>query len=174
MHADAQTNQDVGTPGEGAAPTATTFVIMELSAQRFGVDVAHVREILDNQKITPMPNAAPDCIGVVDTRGQSIPVTDLARRFSMAALEESADTRIIVFEIGGEEGAGAIAIRADRVLSVLAVEPDEIEPAPVSAFAELHRTGVSGLIRRDGALVTLLRIEHLLGPGDAATRGGRA
>ena len=93
---------------------------------------------------------------------------DIARRFGMTSADRGSDTRIVVFEIGPARGKTAIAILADRVLSVQPVAPDEVEPAPASAFAGLARCGVSGLVRRDDALVTLLAIDALLGPDDAA------
>ena len=167
MHAHAET-------APAQTDVATTFVLFELSGQKFGVDVGHVREILDNQTITPMPNAAPGCIGVVDTRGQSIPVIDLARRFEMAPAEVTEETRIVIFELAGAAGTLAIGVRSDRVLSVLALEAAEIEPAPASAFAGLDSAAVAGLVRRDGVLVTLLRVERLLGHAEAGPAGADA
>jgi len=167
MHAHAET-------AAAQYAATTTFVLFELSGQKFGVDVGHVREILDNQTITPMPNAASGCIGVADTRGESIPVIDLAHRFGMTPADATEETRIVVFEIPAGNARQPIGVRADRVLSVLPLEIGEIEPAPACAFAGLDGAGVEGLVRRDGALVTLLRVDRLLGPADAALSGAGA
>lgn len=145
--------------GQASRSDAATYVLFELGRQVFGVPVDHVREILDHQATTAMPDAAPACVGLIDTRGQSIPVIDLARRFAMPARDVDADTRIIVFEIAAGGGARAVGCLAERVLGVESVEAGEVEPAPASAFAASGRTAVAGLIRREEALVTLLSAE---------------
>lgn len=138
-----------------------TLVVFVLAGQVFGVDVCHVREILDRQKTTRLPNAAADCVGVIDTRGQSIPVIDLCRRFALPTSEPGPDTRIIVFEMTGPEGTRALGTLADRVLGVVPIDPEEIEPAPTAAFEGLHRGAVQGLLRRDGDLVTLICVPRV-------------
>lgn len=152
-----QTAPDADTKTGGAG----TYVIFGLSGQVFGVDVAHVREILDLQRINRLPNAAQDCVGVIDTRGESIPIIDLCRRFAMPGSEADADTRIIVFEFQSAGRLQAIGTLADRVLGVVPVEPDEVEPAPASAFEGLSAGSVTGLVRRDGELVTLLALDSI-------------
>ncbi len=56
----------------------STFVTFDLGDQIFAVDVANVREILDSQVISALPNASADLIGMIDIRGQGIPVMDLS------------------------------------------------------------------------------------------------
>ena len=146
-------------PPETCAGSPATVVTFELAGQVFAVPVKQVREILDRQDVTRLPNPAPDCIGVIDARGQSIPVVDLASRLGLSGSEAAPDRRIVIFEV---TGGGAIGALTDRVLGVLEIEPADIEPAPANAFARTGSHGVAGLVRLDGRLATLLEIGAIL------------
>lgn len=146
------------------ATTATdTYVTFGLGVQTFGVEVAHVREILDRQMVCRLPNAAPDCEGVIDARGESVPLIELARRLGVPRGEPGPDTRIIVFEIA-EDGPGRpVGVLADRVLNVIRIPPGEIEPTPAAALDGASDRGLRGIARLEGQLVVLLDIAHLFG-----------
>ncbi|GMG83745.1 chemotaxis protein CheW [Paralimibaculum aggregatum] len=147
--------------GRVAAPG--TFVTFELSGQTFGVSVGHVREILDRQEVARLPNASPGCAGLIDTRGESIPLIDLAERLAMAAGEPGADTRIIVFEVQIDGAARPIGVLADRVLNVAQIAAEAIEPTPRAAVIEGSARGLRGLARVEGRLVVLLDVAELFG-----------
>lgn len=160
MSTAAQPAKRHGLPERSA--NAETFVTFELGRQIFGVGVTHVREILDRQTVSLLPNAPADCIGVIDTRGASIPMIDLARRLGLVAAEAGNDTRIIVFELDGETSTEAVGIVAERVLDVTRIAADAVEPAPQAARSPGNGQ-VEGLARLDGQLVVLLDIASLLG-----------
>ena len=62
---------------------SSTYLTFDLGDQTLGVEVRHVREILDLQKITRLPNAPMDVLGVVDVRGTSVPIIDLRARLGL-------------------------------------------------------------------------------------------
>ncbi len=146
-----------------------TYVTFELAGQTFGVTVAHVREILDRQGVALLPNASPDCQGVIDTRGESIPLIDLSRRLGIGAGGEGQDTRIIVLEIELRGARRPIGVMADRVLNVSQIAADQIEPAPEAALIEGSARGLRGLARLGGLLVVLLDITEIFGSDGALT-----
>ncbi len=160
---------DTAAPAAAARPSAEpgTYVTFELSDQVFGVPVASVREILDHQKSAHLPNAAPGCTGVIDTRGCSIPLMDLAARLGVSAGEPGPETRIIVFEIAAEGAAHPVGVVADRVLDVTQIGAEQIEPTPRAAIAGGSACGLRGLARLDGALIVLVSVDELLGDAPA-------
>lgn len=136
---------------------SSTFLTFDLGGQTVGVSVSAVREILDRQKVTRLPNAPMEVEGVIDVRGASVPIYDLAPRLGLGAGEDGPDTRMIVFE---REGARAFGVVADKVREVFRIEPDAIEPPP--AFEQGGEPALLlGLCRRDGALVVLLAADCL-------------
>lgn len=154
-------------PGASPGTETGTYVTFGLSDQVFGVEVAHVREILDLQPVCRLPNASQDCVGVIDTRGESIPVIDLAGRLGIARGEPGPDVRIIVFEICVDTEQRPIGILADRVLNVTRIPAREIEPPPSAAVAAGRASAIHGIARLDGSLVVLLDIEAAFGSGAA-------
>jgi purine-binding chemotaxis protein CheW len=149
-----------------AGPTAddsTTYVTFGLSDQTFGLEVSYVREILDQQRISRLPNAPHDCEGVIDTRGESIPVIDLAGRLGMPRGEASPETRIIVLELTRGGRTEAMGVVADRVLNVTRIADTEIEETPPAAVARDSASWLRGLTRLEGHLVVLLDVTRVFG-----------
>ena len=140
-----------------------TFVTFDISGQTFGVEVSYVREILDHIEISRIPNIRPDIEGIIDVRGESVPIMDIGSRLGMQNLESGADTRIIVFEIRTSETAQPIGILADRVRDVTQIPATEIEPPP-DAVGDISSGNVlAGLARHSGLLIALLDIRSILG-----------
>lgn len=152
-----------GSPGTNT-PDTGTYVTFDLAAQTFGVAVTSVREILDQQEICRLPNSRADCAGVIDTRGESIPVIDLASRLGLARSPIGPDSRIIVFEIEQDGGHHPIGVQADRVLDVTQIPASTIEPAPVTALPQGGIRSLCGIARLDGKLVVLLDLGGVFGP----------
>lgn len=143
------------TEGRDDESEGATFVSFELGGQGYAMEVAAVREILDPPKIRPLPCADYSVLGVIDVRGETVPVIDLASRLGAPTPEIGDDARIMVVEDTFSDAAGRpLAVIADRVLDVLEIPAAATEPAPPEA-------GSQGLVRRvarlnGGALVFLL------------------
>lgn len=136
-----------------------TFLTFDLGAQVFAVNVRNVREVLDMQRISAMPNAPHDLIGVIDVRGQGIGVIDLASRLGMQ-LNGGKNQRIIVFEMTTGEGVTPIGVIADRVLSVTEIPADQIEPPP-STLSSWDPGSVRGVARLQGTLAIILTLSQV-------------
>jgi purine-binding chemotaxis protein CheW len=141
---------------EGTADEPKTYVTFELSAQGFAIDVENVREILDVQPVSRLPNAPGDVLGLIDIRGEKIAVVDLAGRLGMATENCAADSRIIVFELSaGNASPTAIGVIADRVLSVVEITDAAIEATP-KTLTSWDDSAMRGVTRIAGALTMVL------------------
>ncbi|TFL17929.1 chemotaxis protein CheW [Jannaschia formosa] len=138
---------------EAVADTYLTFV---LASQIFVVPVANVREILDLQSISRLPNAPGDLVGMIDVRGQGIGVVDLASRLGLR-LEGGAQSRIVVLELGDGPERAPLGIVADRVLSVAEIDPTTVEAAP-RTMSSWEAREVRGITRLDGQIAILLNL----------------
>ena len=147
---------------DGLDPDGTSrpCVTMELGMQAFALDVAMVREILEIRPITPLPNAPPDLLGMIDLRGESIAVIDVTARLGLPH-RASDPERILVLDLEGGHGA-AIGVIADRVLNVIDLAPEDIEPPPDTRI-DWSCNGMLGIIRIGGRQTILLDPTRLLG-----------
>jgi purine-binding chemotaxis protein CheW len=102
------------------------LVALHLGAEMYGVDIACIHTVIMPQSITPVPQTPDYVRGIMNLRGQILPVLDLRTRFRLAASENSdqAKTRIVIVNVDGI-AAGLIV---DAVSEVLRLKSSEIEP----------------------------------------------
>lgn len=148
---------------EAAADAASTFLAFDLGGQRLGVSVERVREILDLQPMTRLPDAPHEVRGVIDVRGASVPILDLAARLGLDAAEAGPEARVIVFDLGEAGRPRAFGVLADRVRDVRRIAPEAIEPPPTLAGGRGAAT--RGLARVEDGLVVLLDLDRLFAEG---------
>ncbi|RYH00957.1 hypothetical protein EU805_16000 [Salipiger sp. IMCC34102] len=152
---------------EAEDEVSSTYLTLELGGQRLGLDVRHVREVLDAQAITPLPNAPGDVLGVVDVRGTSVPILDIRARLGMVAEMSGTEGRIVVLELGRAEEPYPIGIQADRVHKVEQIAADTIEPVPRRGLGGWDARALKGLCRTDKDLVVLIDVDALMGEAAA-------
>ncbi len=128
-----------------------------LSGEEYAVMVDHVKEVLKNRDMTPVPNAPDYVLGVTGLRGEVLPVIDLCKRLGLPAGTRDDKSRIIVVSLNEEE-AGIVV---DRVTGVIRIADDAIRPTPetIEHGAEFLR----GIVRKDDRLYILLDIEKAVG-----------
>lgn len=140
-----------------STPTVLTFM---LGRQLLAVDVHRVREILDRSAIMPLPSAPHDVLGMIDLRGQTIAIVDLAGRIGVDPPAETG--RIIVFELPNGGGTTSLGILADKVLRVREIGEDSVEEVP-ETLSDWRCDMASGMLRTDEGIAMILRIDHILG-----------
>jgi purine-binding chemotaxis protein CheW len=145
------------------------YVTLGVAEELFAAPVEKVQEILDMRSIARLPQAPPNLLGMIDVRGQGIPVVDLRLTLAMPSAADTENTRIIVLSIEGEEGELRLGLRADRVFEVTVLDEDELDPPPaVSGTWAGHC--IAGIGRRNGRFVTVLNLERLLGSVEPLVR----
>jgi purine-binding chemotaxis protein CheW len=102
------------------------IVTFRVENRHFGVDVSAVREIKGWQPTTPIPNAPPHVLGVVNLRGVVIAVHDLRQCIGLAPVVVSAASVVIIIDCG-DQLAG---ILVDAVSDIVDVTPDMMREPP--------------------------------------------
>jgi purine-binding chemotaxis protein CheW len=145
--------------GTNAARNEVSWLVFRLADDEFGLPIDAVVEVADvPTQLTRLPKA-PDFIeGVINLRGDVLPVVDQRRRFDMPRLDERAKRRLVVVRTERHR-AGLIV---DRISGVLRISADTIEPAPdlTDDTARLIK-GVANL-EQSGRMVLLLDPAELL------------
>jgi purine-binding chemotaxis protein CheW len=142
----------------GSSDNSIDLACVEVRGRLYGLEVAHIREIVRAQEVTPLPKAPPLIEGVIDLRGAVIPVIDLCRVLHGEPADEGATTRIAVLEVDGM----ALGLRVEAAVDVLSVDAGSVE-APPALATQAGYDAVRAVIRRaEGAPVLVLSIEHVL------------
>jgi purine-binding chemotaxis protein CheW len=140
------------------------FVVFRLGEDEFGLPIEAVNEVARvPDQITRLPKAPKFLEGVVNLRGDVLPVVDQRRRFDMPALEEQGGRRLVVVRTERHR-AGLIV---DSVSEVLRCSASDIEPAPDLTNESVRL--VQGVINLEKAG----RIVLLLDPAELLTRAER-
>ena len=141
--------------------TVSKIVTFRLADDLFAADIYSVERVLRYQTPTPVPNVPEWIDGVIDYQGRVVPLINLRRRFELAAVAPAAETRILVFNAGGEWIGGVV----DSVLDVAPLEAGKLAPPP-PLFRGLAAEYLLGVVRRAERLVSFLDVARLLSTSD--------
>jgi len=140
------------------------IVTFRLGEDLFAADIYAVERVLRYQAPRSVPNVPPWIEGVIEYLGRVVPVINLRRRFELPEVAVAAETRILVFNAGGEW----VAALVDAVLEVAALDQATLSPPP-PLFRGLSAEYLRGIVRRKDRLVILLDVARLLSSSDRLT-----
>ncbi|MBP8911604.1 MAG: purine-binding chemotaxis protein CheW [Phycisphaerae bacterium] len=141
------------------------YLTFALAHEEYGLEILKVREIIGYIEVTAVPQTPHYVRGVINLRGQVIPVVDLRAKFGMETTEVTDETCIIVVEItlGGRKSNTGIVV--DRVQEVLDIEADSIEEPPQFG-ASVNTDFILGMGKVGDSVKILLDIDRVLTGGD--------
>lgn len=143
------------------------YLTFKLDEEIFALDVAKVREILEYNSVTKVPQTPDFMRGVINLRGSVVPVIDMRLKFGMSATEQTVNTCIIVVEVTMEGDTSVLGALADSVQEVIEMEPDQIEPAP-HIGTRLNTEFIKGMGKHEGNFIMILDIDKVFSEGDLA------
>jgi len=109
---------------------AGKYLTFSLGQEQYGLEILKVREIIGYMEITAVPQTPHHIKGVINLRGQVIPVIDLRAKFGMQTVDRTEETCVIVVEISQNNRQFNTGIVVDRVEEVLDVDGQDIEATP--------------------------------------------
>jgi len=141
------------------------YLTFALGKEQYGLEILKVREIIGYMEITAVPQM-PDCVkGVINLRGQVIPVIDLRAKFSMPSADVTEQTCIIVCEIQSGARSFSIGTVVDNVEEVLDIAGSDIEEAPQFG-SSVDTDFILGMGKIEDSVKILLDIDKVLAGDD--------
>ncbi len=117
--------------GAGTVQGGSMQVVMiGLGDEKFALDAGLVREIIDPVPATKVAGARSFVSSVINVRGNVIPLADLRIRFGMPQTEDSAETRIVVIELGIDNEPVLVGVTADKVYEVTEISRTNVQQTP--------------------------------------------
>jgi purine-binding chemotaxis protein CheW len=144
--------------------TADQYLTFQLGSEEYGLEILKVREIIGIMDITSVPRTPDYVLGVINLRGNVIPVMDLRRKFEMEAAEHTRETCIIVVDVEGAQ----TGIVVDRVSDVLDIGTESIQDAP-AVTSQVDTDFILGIGKTEDRVTILLDISRVLAAGDLDT-----
>lgn len=145
---------------DASATSSQQYVTFSLGKELFGVEVNRAREILSLTPVTKVPQTPDYLLGVINLRGQVVPVVDMRLKLGLPAGVETEDTCIIVVEVQIDGEPIVVGALADAVREVLEIRSDQIEPPP-RLGTRLKTEFITGMGRIDEQFMILLNIDRI-------------
>lgn len=146
--------------GVAGITETTQYLTFKLEDEVFALDIAKVREVLDFTAVTKVPRTPEFMRGVINLRGNVVPVVDMRLKFGMPRTEKTVNTCIIIVEISIEGETTILGALADSVQEVIDLEPGQIEPAP-RIGTRLRTEFIRGMGKRDSHFIMILDIDKV-------------
>lgn len=128
----------------------TQYIVIRLGVEQYGIDIKYVDNIVRMQHITRVPKVANYLKGVINLRGEVIPIMSLRLKMDLPEDEITKATRIIILKL---EQHGTIGIIVDEVKEVVTLENDQVEKV---AYDSKDPNFIFGIGKQEGSLISLL------------------
>ena len=136
---------------------STQYIVVSLGIEQFGIDIKYVDNIVRMQKITRVPKSQPFFKGVINLRGEVVPVMSMRNKFGLEDDEFTDKTRIIILK---PEQRDAIGVIVDSVKEVVELENESIEK--VQSGKEDKMRYINAVGKNQGNLISLLNVSSVI------------
>lgn len=133
------------------------FLTFIIAGEEYGVDVLSVQEIIRYKKPTIIPNTPDSVKGVINFRGEVVPVIDLRKKFGFKDKEYNIFTVIIIIEVLNK----IIGVIVDEVSDILSFSEDDIQES-LDFSSEIDTDFISGMAKVNDRLIILIKLARLL------------
>jgi len=134
------------------------FIVVKIGKEQFGIDIKFIDNIVRMQHITRVPKVADYLCGVINLRGEVIPVMSLRVKMNLSADTISKDTRIIILKF---EQQGAIGIIVDEVKEVITIDASQVDKVTYDTKDE-RINFLSGVGKTDDGLISILDLNMVV------------
>ncbi len=144
------------------------FLAFKLEDEVFAFDISKVREVLEFDTLTKVPQTPKMMKGVINLRGNVVPVIDMRIKFGMGETEKTVNTVIIIIEIDLDSESTMIGALVDSVNEVMDLDTEHIEPPP-KIGTKLNTEFIRGMGKQGGQFIIILDIERIFSADELET-----
>jgi purine-binding chemotaxis protein CheW len=141
--------------------TRAQYLTFILDDEEYGIDILSVRGIQGWERVTPIPNTPAYMLGVINLRGDVVPIVDLRRRFGLESVPYTPRTVVIVVRVEHKDKNRTIGLVVDAVSEVYNIDTSDLRPSPDLGGA-ISSDFVRGLAMVEDKMVIVLEIDRLI------------
>lgn len=138
--------------------TSVQYIVVKIGNEQYGIDIKYIDNIVKSQEITRVPKTQSYYKGVINLRGEIIPVMSMRLKLGLAADEITGKTRIIIVKL---EGA-TIGVIVDEVREVVILDECDTEKVNRASGDDAAAGYISGIGKSKGELISLLDVVSLI------------
>jgi purine-binding chemotaxis protein CheW len=144
-----------------AAAEPGQYLGLFIGGEEYALGILRVKEILQFDGITHVPGTPPSIRGVINVRGNVVPVVDLAVKFGLPPTAITSRTCVVIVEVALDGSPTVMGVMADSVSQVMDLLGDDIQPAPTFG-TRVHVDYLLGMGRADRRFSLILDIDRVL------------
>lgn len=130
------------------------YIILRFDSEQYGIDISYIDNIVRLQPITRVPHSQSYFLGVINLRGEIIPVMSMRRKFELDDVENTGKTRILIIKVENAK----IGVLVDEVREVVTLDEEDIE----KLTADDSRAYLTGVGKYNDTLISLINISGLV------------
>jgi len=137
------------------------YLSFDLSGDVYALNIGSIKEVLEYRDITKLPQTPDFMRGVINLRGQVVPVIDLNLKFAMNETKLTVDTCIIIVEVELEDGTSTLlGALTDAVHEVIELGVDDIDPPPKLGMS-VDSAFIYGMGKYNDEFIIILDVKRL-------------
>lgn len=140
------------------APTSKQYIVVKINNELFGIDIMYVDNIVRMQRITRVPKCQEYFIGVINLRGEIVPVMSLRNRFGLEEADNTEATRIIILK---PEQQALVGLKVDMVREVVTLDDSAIEKNNVG-LSDNGQFYISAVGKYNNELISILNLQAVV------------
>jgi len=148
------------------------YIIIKIDDEQYGINIKYIDNIVRMQQITRVPKVDDYLKGVINIRGEIVPVMSVRKKMGLAEDEITGKTRIIILKTGEGDLVGIIV---DQVNQVLTLDSNNVEKVRYDdKKGKADASFVNGVGHYDGGLVSILDLDAVVSEKDAKEKAQNA
>lgn len=136
---------------------AIQYIVVRLGEEQYGIDIRYIDNIVRMQRMTRVPKVPAYLKGVINLRGEVLPVMSIRLKMGLPADEITRATRIIILKL---EQEGNVGIIVDEVREVITLESNQVEKMSHDA-KDGKKSFINGVGKRGSELISLLDLNSI-------------
>lgn len=140
------------------------YIVVKIGNEQYGLDISYVDNIVRMCKITRVPKAPFHYIGIINLRGEVVPLMSLRRKMKLDDDEFTDLSRIIILKT---EEQGLVGVVVDEVKEVIALSEDEIDRNAQTSQTDKENY-INGIGKHGGELISIFEIPSIIDEGEVS------
>lgn len=149
---------------DSAEKETKQYIVVQIGSEKYGIDIGYIDNIVRMSKITRVPKAQVHFAGIINLRGEIVPVMSIRTKMGLEPDVYTNASRIIILKI---EERGLLGVIVDAVSEVVTLATDEIEPNNVRSN-HTKDNFINGIGKNGEQLISLLEINAIIDEKDNA------
>jgi purine-binding chemotaxis protein CheW len=140
--------------------STSQYLTFKLDQELFAVDIGKVREVLEFTTMTKVPRTPDFMRGVINLRGNVVPVVDMRLKLGLSMTEKTVDTCVVISEVAVDGESTVLGALVDSVQEVIDLDASNVAPPPHMG-SRIDASVIRGMGKREDQFIMILDLDRV-------------